>query len=88
MTCTNQNIIEIGTISLYPNPFSNQITVESVDVITEITLCSIDGKLINHWYINNEIQTPIKLPTSMTRGIYLINVQTKKGSTNFKVIND
>lgn len=71
---------EIGkneSISIYPNPFNNVITIQSNDdaFITNIEIYSITGKLIHTELINDQQLVAINLP-ELKKGVYLLKVIT------------
>ena len=63
-------------IAIYPNPFTDKITLEIEDEITAIQLVSISGSTLSL-----EINKSLKL-SYLTKGVYFLKIYTK---TNFYV---
>lgn len=59
----------------YPNPVSNELTVESEDVINTMKIYDITGKLLSNKTIN-ATQTQVDVSTYQP-GIYMISVETE-----------
>lgn len=77
---TSTNIIElnkINSLSIYPNPSTTEITLESNQVVTNITITYQDGKLIRKISADNKIVTIAT--NDLSPGIYFLNAITKDG---------
>ncbi len=74
---TNINIIrdEIGHFEIYPNPARNEIFFHSADIVDEINIYHIDGKLIKTLTpkINGKIQVDV---SSLNSGNYFVQIKT------------
>ncbi len=69
----------LNSISIYPNPTSGIVTIElSNTLMTEITLNSIDGKLVHFKKTANVNYYSLDL-SSYEKGIYLLNLKTSEG---------
>ncbi|MGK0436908.1 MAG: hypothetical protein ACJAX0_001149, partial [Flavobacteriales bacterium] len=67
-------------VSIYPNPASNFVTLKSLELITEISLLSFDGKTIKKESINSA-STNYQIDVStLTKGIYFILISSLDGS--------
>ncbi len=71
-------------LEVYPNPASTYITIKS-EKIREITLYSMDGKIVLEQDSQSSTQTRIDLPY-MPSGMYLLKVTHNNNSTQFKKI--
>lgn len=76
----------LNNVSIYPNPTSGIINIEvSNSPITEITLNSIDGKLVHFKKTSNVNYYSLDL-SSYEKGIYLLNLKTLEGKFIIKKI--
>lgn len=78
----NKNLTIEQSLTLYPNPTSGILFLDSIDDIVEINLMDMSGSsyfnCINHC---NKINTSFLLP-----GVYLIKISTERGSLISKFI--
>ena len=77
-----QSVINNGneqeSISIYPNPAKNEVTIEAADYIRSIELMDIQGRILLSKEANAKKTV---LPVSnLARGIYLVHVQSAGGS--------
>lgn len=81
---TSVNKLEGSKVQVYPNPFGEQIIIESVDA-SSIQLFDVSGKLLFNERVSS---TNFVLNTaSISAGIYMLNVLKTDGSVaTFKVI--
>ena len=71
-------------IVIYPNPASQQITIQSEETITEIQILDISAKAIQ---TENPKSMNIKLDSStLPPGVYFIRLQTQSGYTIKKLL--
>lgn len=76
----NVSSFEIETdLNIYPNPFENQISIRSNELINSISLSDVNGKTIMMENLNNK-STSIQT-TNLTSGIYLIRLNLESGKT-------
>lgn len=66
-------------IDCYPNPASDKLFVATPDIIRTVELYSLTGKLIL-LSEPHKAQYTIKLPENRARGMYLLKIQTEKGT--------
>ncbi len=72
------------TVSIYPNPTNNNITIESTDIIQTIQLMDIEGRVLLHKTIG---ATKTILPVNtLAKGVYLLNVQGVGASIIRKIV--
>lgn len=74
-TLNNQNFDRLKTI-VYPNPFNNFLNITNSDLIKEVVLMDITGKIINR--ISNP--KPVLEINNAKEGIYFFNIQYQNGS--------
>ena len=80
LTTSLQEQIKLTTTDFFPNPTTGIITVSSTQVIANIEVFDITGKLV-YSQKNNNKQANTQLDLSiLSNGIYFINVQTENGS--------
>ncbi len=92
-TLTNINSLnKSNTISIYPNPFNQQISVKldnpnnKITLIRIINLIGVEIISLNEITIkNNKVSIPT---TQLKKGIYFIEVTTNNGTFTQKVINN
>ncbi|MBL7909868.1 MAG: T9SS type A sorting domain-containing protein [Bacteroidia bacterium] len=89
-TCTGiekNSIYGNETISIYPNPTSNNITISGVQNVTKIELINSIGQIVfteNSVNATNSVIDLNQLPT----GIYFVQLQTEQGSITKKIIKE
>jgi len=74
-------------ISLFPNPSTNKITIESELPIQQIAIYSIQGLLIEEVKVKNTTSFEYH-SNNLTDGIYLVKINTNKGSESVKFIKE
>lgn len=79
ITSTDFNVFQV-----YPNPFNNELIIDSRSIPTEVSLYTILGSKINL-----EVQDNFRINTSfLTAGTYILKVQTEGSQQTFKVIKN
>lgn len=75
---------DLNRVKVYPNPFSNELTIYGTDATSEIIIYDVTGKIV--------IQTPALhavteiFTSNLTRGFYLLNYRAGTERRNFKLI--
>jgi len=64
-------------ISLFPNPTSDQFTVES-DAMKVIKVYSVDGKLVHRIQCHNQTQVTVN-STTLIPGVYVVKIHYNSG---------
>ncbi len=80
-----------SNFKVYPNPAQNVINIETVQdvAVTKVNLYSIDGKLILQAKPNNTDKEYTIDISSVSRGIYVLSVETNDGRvTSAKVVKN
>lgn len=63
---------ESKSLDIYPNPNNGNFTIKNASIDAELTIQTIDGKIIhNEKVLNNEYQ---KITTNLNPGVYLIQI--------------
>jgi len=83
----NNTAFEIDdSITVYPNPAKNQITVNAKNTINSMQLFDVQGRIINTSLVNDrKLDFDI---SSYSNGIYFLKVTTDKGIKTQKIIKD
>lgn len=71
-------------VLIYPNPFTNTLTIENNKKIKELFVYSILGEKI-YSFIPNEKQVKLNC-VKWSNGVYLIKVETEDGISDLKVV--
>jgi hypothetical protein len=79
---TNVNLASSVTFDVYPNPFSDYISISNSDRLSRIIIANIAGQ----WVI--DVKNPVReISTShLISGVYLINLHAADGSVVTKRI--
>jgi len=77
--------LQIADFSVYPNPASNQLTIENgLELEMQISIMNIEGKII---YTNEFSGTSSTIDVSnLNAGIYLVQIFTESGNTVNRVV--
>jgi len=73
-----------ASVSIYPNPVKDKFTISSEDKIKSVELFDMSGKLIRTMLVND--RSSIQDINSLNNGIYIIRIQTDKGTVVQKII--
>ncbi|WP_312766473.1 GEVED domain-containing protein [Epilithonimonas sp.] len=80
------NDINSKSISYYPNPVKDILNLVSDKNVTNVSVYSIEGKLVKNFASLDESKVQLDLST-LTTGTYVVKATTKEGkTTTFKVI--
>ncbi len=70
---------------IYPNPTSGLLTIEKgAETITHLEVCNLLGEIV---LVPNAQQNTINL-SSLSKGMYMLNITTKNGKTSQRVFKD
>jgi hypothetical protein len=89
-TSNSVNINTVGindfsiSTNIYPNPVSNLLSVNSSEIISEISISTISGQVTFTKNIN-ATKTTLNL-SALKTGIYFLKIQTAKGIQTKKII--
>lgn len=71
-------------VSIYPNPASDFITLKSLELITEISLLSLDAKTLKKEFINSaSIHYQVNV-SALPKGIYFVLISSLDGRKIYK----
>jgi len=79
---SGMNEINTSTIQLYPNPFSNELSIKSETEINRIEIRNLLGQAIKTVYVKNN-STSIDL-SHVAPGNYFVTVKLSNGNTSTK----
>lgn len=71
-------------ISIYPNPSHNQVSISADNVIHDIRIADLSGKILLHDIIGAP-STTIDI-SKLSSGIYILNATTDKGMISEKIV--
>jgi hypothetical protein len=85
VTSIEENNALSNLISVYPNPFNDQVKINNeTNISLDITILDVMGKVVSSDKSNSSI---INFNTSeLTQGIYFINVKNEKLSATYKIV--
>ena len=78
-----QNIAVKNDVKLYPNPVTEVLSIETKDKVESVKIYNGAGQLVNQSKVDANKKINV---TSLTTGVYNVNVTTDKGSQTYKVI--
>jgi hypothetical protein len=73
-----------GLISIFPNPFVSDFTLDSKEVIRSVYLRNLDGNLLRTWDLDRS--SVALFVTDVPAGFYLLECHTAKGVQVIKAI--
>ena len=73
-------------LTIYPNPATNQITIQSDSKINNVHIYDFMGKIV--MYSDNLQSETLLLPDNLKTGIYILKIQTESGDTKHKLLID
>ncbi len=82
-----QNFDEINPIKAYPNPFTNQLTIEANEPVLKVEIYNILGQLIKSISLDKSINSPVKLDMSeISQGNYIAKIHMITAIKSVKLI--
>ena len=66
-------------VSIYPNPASSIVTIKSLELITDISIISLDGKLVKNELVNSARKNYQIDVSGMPSGVYFLSVTSLDG---------
>ena len=76
-----------NNFTVYPNPAINLVTINSTEngLIQQVQIYDVLGKMVDRYLFNN--QTEVQLNTeNLAEGVYMLHIQTNKGTGISKLI--
>ena len=74
----------VSGVIVTPNPFMDQFNILSREIIEEVSVFSMDGKLLKHDEVNHTLHySNLK---SFSQGMYIVMVKTKSGLSQIRLI--
>lgn len=80
------NSAYVGEFKLFPNPFISEITIQSKEAITNITITDMLGNAINYDLFKSNLNYTITINKAIANGVYFVIVTTTNGSFKNKLI--
>lgn len=81
---TGINDATAKTVKVFPNPFSNLLTMQGTEAFTEVAMYDLNGRLIDVAAIINGNNATINT-SALAAGIYVVKAVTAKGAAYSKV---
>ncbi|WP_193810666.1 T9SS type A sorting domain-containing protein [Kaistella flava (ex Peng et al. 2021)] len=81
----SQEVIKSEKLNVYPNPVKDIVTIKSLDKIESAEVYSTAGQLV--FSSKNIIDNKINLSV-LTKGVYILKVQTNKGLQSIKLMKN
>lgn len=78
----------LSNINVYPNPVTDRLIITGLDNISgskTVSLCDVTGALVQK-LVFGQGQPVIMNTANLANGIYLLQLQTEAGTTNFRVV--
>jgi uncharacterized delta-60 repeat protein len=80
-----EDIVEVSSFNIYPNPVKNQLTITAEnEKINNIKIMDVTGKILQ---VFEENPTTINV-ADLTKGFYLLQIQTDKGIATKRFIKE
>lgn len=83
ITTSNENLLENKLIQIYPNPVKDVLNIRSNLEVKKITVRDITGKVV----LLSETQQNINM-AHLSKGVYLLQVQTAEGLIEKKIMKE
>jgi hypothetical protein len=74
-----------STISVYPNPFSNSLSIKNSNKNTEVSLFDLTGKLVSVPQAANAGVTELNT-SNLENGIYLLKINSEGNTITYKIV--
>jgi hypothetical protein len=78
-----QSVVEMtSSISLYPNPANDRVTIAGWDAQADVTITDVSGRIVREErLLNNQVET-----ASLTDGVYIISLKQGEQSASMRLI--
>jgi hypothetical protein len=78
------NDFDLSKLNYYPNPVNDVLTISYADVITNVEVFDLNGRMvIQRTFDNQTVQLDF---SSLSAGTYMLNVKTKENSQFIKIV--
>ena len=80
----------LSTITLYPNPSSNQITIENNTsvALTNVVIFDISGRKVEEFFFREELSNPTISIRELSAGTYFMQLSSENLSTTKRIIKE
>lgn len=78
----------IGEISVFPNPATDKLQIESANPVTQVNIYDFLGREIFTFRQNADLYVSLDLPPGLKQGIYLLEIETLQGRQLRKIVLD
>jgi hypothetical protein len=88
-TLSNDDNLMQTELKAYPNPFTNQLTIEANESIFKIEIYNLLGQKVKSFEINNPSEITIDIELSeLAKGNYLAKIYTELNVESIKIIKN
>ncbi|MBP9848503.1 MAG: alpha/beta fold hydrolase [Flavobacterium sp.] len=88
-TLTSENFTHQSSIKAYPNPFTNQLTIESNELIYKVEIYNLLGQKVKNILFNNTTENSINIDLSeLAQGNYIAKVSSESFINTIKLIKN
>jgi hypothetical protein len=74
-----------GTVGVYPNPATTNVTVSTTDGMNKLTVINYVGQVVYQKSLNGENSVDLNT-ANYDAGVYVIKIETANGTTNKRVV--
>jgi hypothetical protein len=74
-----------GDISIYPNPFQNQISLEGLEEDSQISLLDLNGRIVGQYTASDKIELNL---AHLPKGIYLLEIKSANYFSRQKILKE
>lgn len=74
---------QLSSLSIYPNPASDNVTISNIPAESTVRLLDMTGKVLFSTTANSTVSMDL---TDVKAGVYMLSVESKKGSKTQKLI--
>lgn len=81
--------VNANLFSVYPNPTNSVINISNLDniILTNITISDLNGRVVKSTKVNNVTNLEISVD-DLTSGMYMMTIDTDKGSVTKKIVKN
>ncbi len=76
---------DLKSVKLYPNPSNGIVYIQSKQLINELKIFNLNGKLVYQTQVNS---TQVKLQPNLSQGIYIIEINSDQKTHKIKLIRN
>ncbi len=74
-----------GDISIYPNPFQNQLSLEGLEEDSQISLLDLNGRIVGQYTASDKVELNL---AHLPKGIYLLEIKSANYFSRQKILKE